>query len=100
MIGKPEEIISDNAKEFAGREFKDFGGGNQIVHGLVSVESHQSNGRVERAIRIIREELAKNKEGHLGERLKGTFETYNESYHEGIKSHRKMHGTNRKMQLL
>lgn len=60
-IGEPEEIISDNVKEFVGKEFKEFCGEMGINHRLVSVESHQSNGRVERIIRTIREGLKNRK---------------------------------------
>ncbi|KAI5152377.1 hypothetical protein ENBRE01_2783, partial [Enteropsectra breve] len=38
---------------------------NEIVHRMVSVESHRSNGRVERVIGTIREGLAKLKDGNL-----------------------------------
>lgn len=85
MIGKPEEIVSDNAKEFVSRNLRDWCGRLGINRRLVSVESHQSNGRVERAIRTIRDGLVKNKVGSIEERLERIVEGYNETYHEGIK---------------
>ncbi|KAI5152045.1 hypothetical protein ENBRE01_2525, partial [Enteropsectra breve] len=58
---------------------------NEIVHRMVSVESHRSNGRVERVIGTIREGLAKLKDGGLEERIKKITETYNTAYHVAIK---------------
>ncbi|MGL5708822.1 MAG: hypothetical protein ACRDDF_11260 [Aeromonas sp.] len=56
---KPEELITDNGKEFANEFFRRYCMDEKILHRLVSVESHKSNGRIERLIRTIREGLAK-----------------------------------------
>ncbi len=47
----PEALISDNAKEFVSLEFEKWCSMNSIEHRKVSVESHGSNGRIERIIR-------------------------------------------------
>jgi transposase InsO family protein len=79
-----EELISDNGKEFCSREFGemcvDFG----IKHRKVGVESHRSNGRVERVIGTIREALVKDTEGELGDRIERIVGTYNNTYHGAI----------------
>lgn len=83
--GVPEEIISDNAKEFVSREMKEFCARCEINQRLVSVESHQSNGRVERAIRTIRDGLAKHRAKPMETELEEILRAYNDTYHEGIK---------------
>jgi IS30 family transposase len=45
-FGKPEEILTDNGREFANDLLKKFLANNKIKHKLVSVEPHRSNGRV------------------------------------------------------
>ena len=80
----PEEIITDNGKEFVSEEFRKFCIGRKIAHRRVSVESHRSNGRVERVIGTIREGLIKNKEGVLDEKLSKLVSAYNMMYHSAI----------------
>jgi hypothetical protein len=46
----PEEIITDNGKEFASEMFRKMCSDYGAKHMKVSVESHRSNGRVERVI--------------------------------------------------
>lgn len=82
----PEKIVSDNGKEFISRKFKELCKDLEIEHHLVSVEDHESNGRVERSIRTIRDGIFK-----LGtalsveEKLHKIIEQYNKTYHIGIK---------------
>lgn len=57
----PEELITDNGKEFSNKEVGMMCNELGIKHTKVSVESHRSNGRVERMIETIREGLAKDK---------------------------------------
>lgn len=55
----PEEIISDNKKEFCSQEVKECMVTKGIEHRKVAPEAHESNGRIERAIRTIRDGLLK-----------------------------------------
>ena len=50
-----EKIITDNGKEFGSRKFEKMYAREKVEHTKVSVESHRSNGRVERVIGTIRE---------------------------------------------
>lgn len=84
-IGVPEQLVSDNAKEFCGEKFRKFVIEKNIVHKKVSVESHQSNGRVERMIRTLREGLCKIKTGNTTEKLENICKVYNGTYHSAIK---------------
>ncbi|KAK6090225.1 hypothetical protein P3W45_000773 [Vairimorpha bombi] len=67
--GVPEEIISDNEKEFSS----------------MSVESHGRNRRIERAIRSLREAVVKKEEFELEDSIRETIKGYNDSYHSAIK---------------
>lgn len=53
-IGCPRGLVTDNAKEFWRRKFTEFCFWKEIAHKKVSVESHRSNGRVERVIGTLR----------------------------------------------
>ena len=64
-IGKPEKLISDNAKELDNKYFRAFCIDKKIDNIRVSIESHKSNGRVERVIRTIRERMVKSIEKNL-----------------------------------
>lgn len=55
----PEKIISDNGKEFVNDKFRIFANQMGIEHIKVGVESHRSNGRIERVIGTIREGIRK-----------------------------------------
>lgn len=84
--GLPEEIVTDNAQEFTSEEMWKYLIDRKIKHRRVSVESHQSNGRVERVIRTIREALVKIERGQpLEEKLREIEEGYNNKYHKGVK---------------
>jgi len=52
---RPVELITDNGREFNNQVFKRMCWDNGVEHRLVEVEAHRSNGRVERAIRTIRD---------------------------------------------
>lgn len=82
---RPEELITDNGREFTSTTFKEFCAEKNIEHRIVSVESHRSNGRVERVIGTIRERLEKVKEGKLEERIARICENYNQTYHSALK---------------
>ncbi|KAF9761636.1 hypothetical protein NGRA_2502 [Nosema granulosis] len=57
--GFPNELITDNAKEFCSEKFGRWCSENKIKHSKMGVEAHRSNGRIERGIRTIREALVK-----------------------------------------
>lgn len=83
----PEELITDNGKEFCNVEMtnicKKFG----IVHTQVGVEAHRSNGRIERAIKSIKEALWKRDEQltNIEHKLSDIISQYNETFHRSIK---------------
>lgn len=51
----PEELITDNDKEFCNEKFRKVSTDLGIKHCVVSVEDHKANGRIERLIRTIRD---------------------------------------------
>lgn len=81
----PENLITDNGREFINEDMtkmcKEYG----IKHTRVSVESHRSNGRVERVIGSLRESLKKLRGGKLEERVIDVVNAYNNTYHSSIK---------------
>lgn len=81
----PEKIVSDNGKESVSKGFKEFCESMGIVHEKIGVESYRSNGRVERIIGTIREGLVKLGEIRLEEKIKLIVDSYNKTYHIGIK---------------
>lgn len=85
-IGSPRELNSDNAKELMAKEFFDFCTDWQIRHHPISVEKHNSNGRVERVIRTVRDMLAKTKEIKITmqDKLRLIEQAYNNSFHKEI----------------
>lgn len=80
----PEEFITDNGKEFSSEEFRIFCINKRIEHRKVSIESHRSNGRIERLLRTIRETLAKNEISDLESNIIKTIKEYNNTYHSAI----------------
>ena len=58
---------------------------NEVRLTTVSVESHRSDGRVERLIGTLGESLAKNKDRKLVDRVKKFIDVYNGTYHSGIR---------------
>ena len=82
----PEEIITDNAKEFISQVFKENMAKFGIKHKKVAIEDHRGNGRVERVIRTLRESLLKENDSQkLGEKIGIVTNKYNDTYHSGIK---------------
>lgn len=81
---RPEEIITDNGKEFINEGFKELCHKLGIRHRKVSIESHRSNGRVERVIGTLREAILKMKEMSFEEKVHKSIENYNNSFHSGI----------------
>ena len=78
---RPVEVITDNGKEFGNSTFKKLCWDYGVEHRVVSVEAHRSNGRVERAIRTIREGVLKAEGKTLEDKLRYTVRKYNETYH-------------------
>src|SRR5699024_405417 len=76
--------ITDNGREFTSQKFKEFCTEKRMEHRIVSVESHRSNGRVERLIGTIREGMMKESELSLKEKIKKIMNSYNRTYHSGI----------------
>lgn len=56
-----------------------------IEHRKVGVESHKSNGRVERSFRTFRDYLVKMRGITLGEKVKRILKAYNNTYHVAIR---------------
>ena len=54
---KPEEIVIDNGLEFCNVEMRELCRQLNINHQKVGIESHKSNGRIERIIRTLREDI-------------------------------------------
>lgn len=52
---------------------------------MVAIEAHQSNGRIERVTRMIRDGLCKLCGGLLEDKINRIVDKYNETYHAGIK---------------
>lgn len=90
--GAPKVIITDNGKEFVNNEVKELLESMLIAHHNISVEKHQSNGRIERFHRtlwqLLRKKIAneKNKYKNLEHILQELIQKYNNTYHSGIKS--------------
>ncbi|KAM0677238.1 hypothetical protein COBT_004241, partial [Conglomerata obtusa] len=80
----PEKIITEHGKEFCNENFEKMCTDKKILHTKVAVESQNSNGRIERVIRTIREGLLK-AEDKILQNLAFTVGKYNETYHEAIK---------------
>ena len=55
--GLPEEIISDNGKQFVSQEFEQFLKAHDIKHCRTALYHPQSNGAVERFNRVLKERL-------------------------------------------
>ncbi len=81
---KPVEIITDNGKEFINEDMRKFCTDLNVAHRKLSIESHRSNGRVERVIGTLREAILKSKEDVLETKVEGSVWRYNNSYHVGL----------------
>lgn len=64
--GIPEEIRSDNGPQFSSEDFKDFSKEYGFIHAKSSPKFPQSNGQVERAVKIVKDILKKNTDIFLG----------------------------------
>ncbi len=82
---KPMEIITDNGKEFSNEEMRELCVKLDISHRKISIESHRSNGRVERVIGTLREAILKSSLETFEEKVRESIEKYNNSYHCGIR---------------
>ncbi|MGL4850595.1 MAG: reverse transcriptase domain-containing protein, partial [Clostridium sp.] len=83
--GFPDELITDNGKEFCSEEFEKWCSENDIQHRKVGLEAHRSNGRIERAIRTIRDAFIKQGCGSFEEKITNAIQGYNNTMHSGIK---------------
>ncbi|KAM0673736.1 hypothetical protein GVAV_002824 [Gurleya vavrai] len=81
----PKEIVTDNGSEFNNQKIKDMFRTYGIEHLKVSVESHRSNGRVERSIGTMREYIAKSNTNDLQNNIERYVNAYNNTYHTNIK---------------
>lgn len=84
--GRPAKIIRDNAKEFISNEQTHQIGQEEVEHHKVGLEAHASNGRIERAIRTIRDTISTEKDGTIKYRIDKIVKSYNKTYHSRIKS--------------
>lgn len=80
----PEMLVCDAAAEFSSKEFNVWIKKRNITLHRTAIESHRSNGRIERVIRTIREQLLKMK-GESYESFNNVIDKYNQTYHAGIK---------------
>lgn len=76
-------LISDNGREFSNKEVENWCKNNGITHLFSIPYYHQSNGRVERANKTLREALKKTP-GVLKIKLKQIVSNYNNLTHRGI----------------
>ena len=81
---KPEGIVTDNAKEFQNDQMRELCSLMDIEHRKIGIESHKSNGRVERIIRTVRESILKSNKKTFEEKVGEAIEKYNNSFHVGI----------------
>ena len=83
-MGKPKTLICDNAKELTSNEFKTFLADNNIILHKTTPYRHESNGRIERLNREMRNYLRKSS----GKNFKILIEEFNRiqnnTYHRGI----------------
>ncbi|KAF9756190.1 Transposon Tf2-9 polyprotein, partial [Nosema granulosis] len=80
----PVEIITDNGKEFINDEMRKLCAELKISHRKVSIESHRSNGRVERVIGTLREAIIKSDGEDFEQKVNKSVWRYNNSYHVGL----------------
>jgi hypothetical protein len=78
-----EKMLTDNGKEFCGKNLDDWTKENRIEHKKSVPYLHQGNGRIERANRTIRNAIKKTK-GCLRARLQDIIDQYNNTIHRGI----------------
>lgn len=76
-------IMSDNGREFKNQMVKEWCRKNQVKHEFSIPYYHQSNGRVERANKTLRDAIRKT-QGRLSVKLKEIVANYNNTRHRGI----------------
>ena len=54
---KPEEVVTDNGREFCNVEMRELCRQLNINHQKVGIESHKNNGRIGKIIRTLREDI-------------------------------------------
>lgn len=81
----PEEIITDNGREFVNSNVKTMFAQIGIKHRKTGIEDHRSNGRIERAIGTIREYMQKIQNDDLEEKIKMIVTKYNNTVHSALK---------------
>lgn len=81
---RPEEIVTDNGKEFQNDQFRSLCRILDINHRKSSIETHKSNGRVEIIIRTLRESILKSFKSSFIKKLAEGIEKYNKCYHAGV----------------
>lgn len=80
---KIETLVSDNGREFKNFKVAELTNRNGINHRFSIPYYHQSNGRVERAIKTIRNGLRK-EQGPLKKRLTTVVKNHNDTVHRAI----------------
>ncbi|KAM0684878.1 hypothetical protein COBT_003913, partial [Conglomerata obtusa] len=78
-------IINDHGKGFVNSRFEKICRDNKIDHHKISIESHNSKGRIERVIRTIREGIYKATKDTIVNKVRMALNAYNRTYHEAIK---------------
>ena len=80
-FGLPDRIISDNASNFVGAEFKDFMMKNRIKHSTSAPYHPASNGLAERAVKTFKAGMRKMTEGTLNQKLTRFLFSYRTTPH-------------------
>lgn len=81
----PEKVITDNGLEFSNQNLYNLMQKYGINHEKIGVESHRSNGRVERVIGTFRDYIAKCEDENFEEFIKEFTDIYNNTFHISIK---------------
>ena len=68
MYGLPNQLVSDNGKQFTSQEFKNYKLSG-IKHVCVAAYHQSSNGQAERYVQIVKKGLKRNSTGNLQETL-------------------------------
>jgi len=87
-FGKPEQIVTDNGKEFSNKSIENMLAEMSIDHHKTSVEKHESNGRIERFHRTLWQLLRKRRVQENGrinlDELPTIIEGYNNTRHRAL----------------
>ena len=68
-FGLPEQVVTDNGRNFVSEEFKEFLQKNRIKHTTSAPYHPSTNGLAERAVQTFKQGLTKLKEGTINERI-------------------------------